>query len=144
MQLKIVHKNKMNPVADDDNGNDWKSSARLLEREGNNEKAIHLYESTLKKHSHDAYIYDRLMILYRKEKAYKKELSLIITAIGKFTDLLQRGKNVHSKKVASLSKSILHSVGLTDKKGLALYQPQPIARWEKRKKTVKQKLTTSK
>ena len=25
--MKIVHKNKMNPVADDDNDNDWKSSA---------------------------------------------------------------------------------------------------------------------
>ena len=132
----------MNLVADDDN--DWKASARLLEQEGNNEKAIHLYESILKKHSRDAYIYDRLMILHRKEKAYKKELSLITTAIGKFTDLLQPGKNVHSKKVATLSKSILHSVGLTDKKGIALYQPQPIARWEKRKKTVKQKLTTGK
>ena len=138
--MKIAHKKKAtHTLVDEDPGN-WMSSGKQFEKEGNNKDAIHLYEAALKKHPQNVYIYDRLMILYRKEKAYRKELSLITKAIGKFKDLYQPEKNSHSKKVASLSKSILHAVGLTDKKGLALYQPQPIARWEKRKKTVNQKL----
>jgi len=141
--MKIAHKKRTNTVADtvagDEPGN-WISSGKLLEQEGNNKDAIHLYEAALKKHPQNISIYDRLMILYRKEKAYRKELSLIAKAIGKFKNLYQPEKNGHSKKVASLSKSILHAVGLADKKGVALYQPQPIARWEKRKKTVNQKL----
>jgi tetratricopeptide (TPR) repeat protein len=141
--MKIVHKKRTNTIAEtvvDDEPGNWMSSGKLLEQEGNNKDAIHLYEDELRKHPRNIYVYDRLMILYRKEKAYRKELSLITKAIGKFKNLYQPEINSHSKKVASLSKSILHAVGLADKKGLALYQPQPIARWEKRKKTVNQKL----
>ena len=142
--MKVAHKNKKNTGADDKIGNDWKTSAKLLEQDGDNEEAIQIYETVLKKQPHNAYLYDRLMILYRKGKAYRKELSVINTAIKQFTDLNQPVKNIHSKKITSLSKSILHAVGLTDKKGLALYQPQPIARWEKRKRTAKLRLAEKK
>ena len=138
--MKIAHEKKATRTLVDEDPGNWMSSGKLLEKEGNTKDAIHLYEAALKKHPQNVYVYDRLMILYRKEKAYRKELSLIAKAIGKFKNLYQPEKNGHSKKVTSLSKSILHAVGLTDKKGLALYQPQPIARWEKRKKTVNQKL----
>ena len=121
-------------------GADWKSSARLLEVAGDNNKAIAIYKTVLAKHPFNAYLYDRLMILYRKEKMYQKELALINEAIKNFTGLLHPRKNDHSKKVANLSKSILQAVGLSDKRGQLLYQPQPIARWEKRKKTVVKKV----
>ncbi|MEP6724800.1 MAG: hypothetical protein ABJC98_03240 [Bacteroidota bacterium] len=139
-QMKVAHRNKNNTGADDKADYDWKRSARLLEQDGDNEEAIDIYKAVLKKQPHNAYLYDRLMIIYRKEKAYKKELSVITAAIKKFSDLIQPVKKAHSKKITSLSKSILHAVGLTDKKGLVLYQPQPIARWEKRKRTANQRL----
>jgi tetratricopeptide (TPR) repeat protein len=115
-------------------------AAREHEASGDTDKAIDLYNQALKKYPQQANIYDRLMILYRKEKAYKKELSLINAAIKTFTTLFQPAKNLRSRKVESLSKSILHSTGLTDKKGAPLYHPQPIARWQKRKAVVQQKL----
>jgi len=140
--MKAAHKHTSAtaPVTGGDEEYNILVAAREHEAAGDNEAAIDLYQQALKKYPQQANIYDRLMILYRKEKAYKKELSLINTAIKEFGDLFQPGKNIRSKKVASLSKSILHSVGLTDKKGRALYHPEPIARWQKRKKTVQHKL----
>jgi len=119
---------------------EWKTAGRLFEQQGDSKQAIGLYESVLKKQPANAYLYDRLMILYRKEKKYKKELSVIKTAIEKFSALLRPSGNKRSGRVASLSKSILQSVGLTDRKGRELFRPQPIARWEKRKETIQKKL----
>jgi tetratricopeptide (TPR) repeat protein len=138
--MKAVHKEKQDAAPVEDAGAGWKASGKLLEQAGDNKKAIGLYEGVLKNYPHQAYLYDRLMILYRKEKAYKKELTLITKAVREFSALFQPGKKGHSKKITSLSKSILRAVGLTDKKGAALYQPEPIARWEKRKKTLTQKM----
>ena len=140
--MKAAHKHTAAtaPVTGGDEEYNILVAAREHEAAGDNEAAIDLYQQALKKYPQQANIYDRLMILYRKEKAYKKELSLINTAIKEFGDLFQPGKNIRSRKVASLSKSILHSVGLTDKKGRTLYHPEPIARWQKRKKTVQHKL----
>ncbi|MEP7277706.1 MAG: hypothetical protein ABI813_03595 [Bacteroidota bacterium] len=140
--MKIVHKNKMAQVADEE-VNNWKVSGRQLEQQGEDKKAIGLYEAALKKYPVDVYLYNRLMILYRKQKFYKKELALITLGIKKFSALLHPNRHHGAIKIASLSKSILQAVGLSDKKGLALYQPQPIARWEKRKKTASRKLAAA-
>jgi tetratricopeptide (TPR) repeat protein len=140
--MKVAHKNTAAkaPVTGGDEDYNIMVAAREQEAAGEMEKAIDLYQQALKKYPRQANIYDRLMILHRKEKAYKKELSVINAAIKEFGNLFQPGKNLRSKKVASLSKSILHSTGLADKKGRPLYHPQPIARWQKRKRTVQHKL----
>ena len=129
-------------AAQDTNDHDYNIlvAARAHESAGDIDEAIALYHGALKKYPQQAAIYDRLMILYRKEKQYKKELSVINAGIKAFTALLQPAKNIGAGKVANLSKSILRSVGLTDKKDRPLYHPQPIARWQKRKKTVEAKL----
>jgi len=128
--------------AHDADGHDYNIlvEARAHEAAGDIDEAIALYQGALKKYPQQAAIYDRLMILHRKEKQYKKELSVINAGIKAFTALLQPAKNIRAGKVANLSKSILRSVGLTDKKDRPLYHPQPIARWQKRKRTVEQKL----
>lgn len=118
----------------------WKVVARQLEQDGDEVKAIVIYTGMLKKQPLNAYIYDRLMIVYRKQKQYKKELSTVTAAIEKFTKVLRPAGNSQSKKIAALSKSILHAVGLTDKKGKPVYSPQPIARWENRLRVIRQKL----
>lgn len=141
--MKVSHKNKTAAILENNSAN-HRSAARQLEIDGDNNGAIEMYEWLVKKYPTEAHNYDRLMILYRKEKAYKKEISLIGTAIDKFTTLLHPNKKNTSKKIASLSKSILHATGLTDKRGMALYQPQPIARWQKRKKVLQQKLAGKK
>lgn len=141
--MKAVSKNlshiQAGTVTDTDEA--WKDAGKRYESEEQIPEAIELYESVLKKRPMDAYVYDRLMILYRKNKKYTKELSLINTAIKKFTDrFASTGKKNQSKKINSLSKSILLSVGLADRKGTPLYQPQPISRWLKRKQTLNKKI----
>ena len=51
--------------------------------------------------------------------------------------LSSKTKNAAIKK---LSKSLNKSLGLTDKKGNFLYEPEPIPTWKKRKTTVEKKL----
>jgi hypothetical protein len=90
--------------------------------------------------------YDRLMIYYRKQKEYRKELQLINRALKVFGDQLKRhGSQLFSAAkskaaVKNLSMKIGKLSGLMDKKGNLKYLPEPLARWTKRKKTVEQKI----
>jgi hypothetical protein len=60
-------------------------------------------------------------------------LQWIEKAITGFTKTLNKSFKKPNAKITSISKLLTKSLGLTDKKGKALYQPQPIARWEKRR-----------
>jgi hypothetical protein len=88
--------------------------------------------------------YDRLMIHYRKEKAYKEELKVIkkgIATLQKFYTKLQRSslKKINPK-ITELSSKIGRSTGLLDKKGKEVYLPEPLPRWIKRQAVVEQKI----
>jgi tetratricopeptide (TPR) repeat protein len=101
--------------------------------------AIKDYEEVIKTNPLTEKAYDRLMILYRKEKDYKSELRIINTGIKIFENFYKSRKS-GSKKIAELSKKLNRSFGFTDKKGNALYDPEPIARWKKRKITVQKRI----
>jgi hypothetical protein len=101
--------------------------------------AIKDYEEAIKLNPLSEKAYDRLMILYRKEKNYKSELKLINTGIKAFENFY-RSRKSGSKKIAEISKKLNRSFGFTDKKGNAIYDPEPIARWKKRKVTVEKKI----
>ena len=45
-----------------------------------------------------------------------------------------------NEKVKQLSNSLMKTLGLADKKGIALYAPEPLPTWKKRKKIVEKKL----
>ena len=106
-------------------------------------RAATLYEQAIKEKPTDEFSYNRLMIVYRKLKQYKDELRVINKAIKNF-------KEAHAKKigkglgknstVGKLSAALMKTAGLLDKKGNAVYVPEPIARWEKRKLTVEKRL----
>jgi hypothetical protein len=97
------------------------------------------YEEVIKKDPLAEKAYDRLMILYRKEKDYKNELKLINAGIKAF-ESFYKSKKSGSKKIAEISKKLNRSFGFTDKKGNAVYDPEPIARWKKRKLTVEKRI----
>lgn len=61
-------------------------TSKASEQEKANEipKAIELYNQILKTDPLQVHAYDRLMILYRQEKNYKKELSIINSGIKTF------------------------------------------------------------
>ena len=101
--------------------------------------AIKDYEDAIKKNGLAEKAYDRLMILYRKEKDHKNELRIINAGIKAFEKFYKSRKS-NSKKVAEISKRLNLSFGFTDKKGEAVYDPEPIARWKKRKITVEKKV----
>ena len=101
--------------------------------------AIKDYEEAIKKDPLAEKAYDRLMILYRKEKNYKKELQLINSGIKAFESFYKSRKS-NSKKIAEISKKLNRSFGFTDKKGISVYDPEPIARWKKRKVTVEKRI----
>ena len=101
--------------------------------------AIKDYEEAIKTNPLAEKAYDRLMILYRKEKDHKNELRIINTGIKCF-EKFYRSRKTSSKKIAEISKKLNRSFGFTDKKGNAVYDPEPIAGWKKRKAVVEKKI----
>jgi len=92
--------------------------------------AIKTYEALLKKDELNVHAYNRLMIIYRKQKEYKKEAALIKKAIAAYEAFYKKHEPSHSRKVVTLSKALAKSTGLTGKTGKALYDPEPIAAGE--------------
>lgn len=107
---------------------------------------IALYEQQMEKGTLDPFPYDRLMIHYRKQKEYKKELQIINQAIKTFSDQLKKQASQlfegakSQSAVKRLSEKFSKLSGLTDKKGNPKYLPEPLARWTKRKQTVQEKI----
>lgn len=115
------------------------SNAMVSEKKGDIVPALKIYEALLKADPANEKILSRLMILYRKQKNYKKEIKQINTLIK-----IQEGYYApHKKKnslVDSLSKKLNISLGRTDKKGNTLSQPDSINKLIKRKEQVQKKL----
>jgi hypothetical protein len=93
--------------------------------------------------------YDRLMIHYRKLKQYDEELRILkkgIETFRKFYKEMQGDvlKGKINPKIRTLSKKISQSTGLTDKKGIEAYLPEPLPRWIKRESVVQQKIKKKK
>ena len=117
------------------------STAQRLEQEGELEKAAAAFEKIIREEPLNEYAYTRLMIIYRKTKNYKKELAVIKKGIQAFEKSLKSASRVTvTKKIATLSKYLLKSLGLADKKGNSLYKGEPLDRWNIRKAVVERLL----
>ena len=101
--------------------------------------AIKNYIAILKKEKHNTNAYNRLMILYRKQKEYAKEAALITTAIDTFEAFYAKHQPKHTPAISKLSRALAIATGLATKKGQALYDPEPIAIWRKRLATLKKR-----
>jgi hypothetical protein len=116
------------------------SLAGEAEATKNNSLAIGLYTVAIKKDRLNTYAYDRLMKILRQLKDYKKELAVINKGIKAYEQFYKSKMKKRSGKVTEISQKLNRSFGLTDKKGNNLYDPEPIARWKKRKINVEKKL----
>ncbi len=117
--------------------------AQQAEADAELEQAASLYEELIKDEPRNELAYHRLMIIYRKLKQPKDELRIINSGIKAFQQFYQsqvKKRVGRSAKVAQLSKALLKSAGLADKKGISTYDPEPIAAWKKRKALVEKKL----
>jgi hypothetical protein len=110
----------------------WMQDVRQLEKD-DKEKAIVEYKKILSTYPLTEEAYDRIMILFRQLKQSKEELYWIDRAIRTFEKSFKQPGEHLKGKVATLSRSLLRTTGLVDKKGKSLYLPAPISRWQKRK-----------
>ena len=119
-------------------------SGRDLEAEKDFDEAVKIYSGILKKNPLNEQAYNRLMIVYRKQKEYRKESAIIDEAIKVFEKEGEANRKPVHNKVQQLSMLLGKSTGLVDKKGKSLYTPEPIATWKKRKTMVLKRLKTKK
>ncbi len=109
-------------------------------------QAIALYEQNIKEPVADPFAYERLMILYRKQKAYKDELRVIKKGIQVFKEQTKQvlQNNIARKKnkseVEKLSNAFMKGAGLIDRKGNETHIPEPINKWMKRQVVVEKKI----
>jgi tetratricopeptide (TPR) repeat protein len=119
------------------------SEAKQAEQNEDISEATKLYERAIKQAPTDERAYNRLMIIYRKEKEYDAELKVIDKGIDAFTKLYQsKTKKVvgNDKEAVRLSNALIKSLGLKDKKGNDLIEHEPIATWKKRRAVVLKKI----
>ena len=103
------------------------------------------YEKIIRNDRYNEKAYERLMITYRKNKKYAKELKLIDAAISAFRELYSKTiKRKPDNKTIRLSKALLKLTGLSDKKGNPFYQREPINKWIKRKSVLLSKMKNQK
>jgi len=119
------------------------AEADQAEKNDNLTRAIRLYEQNIKEDYADEFAFNRLMVIYRKQKDYANELRVIIRGIDIFRKTLERHleQSLHRRgnleKVAQISKAIMKKSGV---KTEDLSFPDPIDKWMKRKKIVTEKL----
>lgn len=112
------------------------------EKNGQLATAIGLYEQNTREGRPDPHAFQRLMILYRKNKNYEKELQVINRGIKVFQqqhlDRLNRAQagRKNRKEIARLSTDLLKKMGVPAGKADTLFQPEPVATWMKRKQMV--------
>ncbi|MEP6616727.1 MAG: bacterial transcriptional activator domain-containing protein [Ginsengibacter sp.] len=112
--------------------------ARIAESAGDQLTAVQHYEKIIRSDPLNEFAYDRLMILYRKNKDLKKELGTINSAIRVY-EKFYKSRASKSKKINDISARLSKAVGLVDKQGMNLYDPEPIAGWKKRKSILEKK-----
>lgn len=100
--------------------------------------AERLYQNVLQQDSLNEHAFSRLMIIYRKQKEKKKELDLIDDAISAYQQFY-KAKQHRTKTITTISNKLNKAFGLTDRKGNALYLPEPIATWQKRKESLEKR-----
>jgi hypothetical protein len=120
--------------------------AEAAQKEDELEFAEELYKKQIDEKVFNAATYTRLMIVYRKQKKYKEELDLINKGLQHFKDYeMQKAKSKNTNAaIKKLSKGLNMSLGLVDKKGNLIYEPEPVTRWKKRKQTVEKKIKNTK
>lgn len=130
-------------------GAEYIQQGAAAEAEGNTERAVELYESSIKKGIADPFPFDRLLVIYRKQRKLKEELRVILRGIEVFNKQLEEHQSHLLRKTKSsnmlkrLSTAFGKSSGLADKKGKSKYLPGPLSKWLRRKEIVEQKLDNS-
>lgn len=112
------------------------ATARQMEMEGSMPDAERIYLRMIESDTLNVEAYNRLLVIYRKQKAYRKELAMVNKAIKTYEEnFLQKQKKwvAANKKAARISRLLAKGLGLINKKGLPLRQDRQLSNWHKRK-----------
>lgn len=125
--------------------NDLMAMAREQEEQGNIAEAGALYEKIFAEDALNGQAVNRLLIMYRKLKQYRKEMQLLNAAIKANTGRVQQQQQAWSKKhpkAARASRSLLRSLGTKTRRTSAMpqYEEAIVATWRKRKENLAKKL----
>jgi hypothetical protein len=123
-----------------DNLPDKIAAASVAEINGKTDEAISLYKEVVKDSPLNENAYNRLMILYRKNKDFKNELRIINAGIKAFENFYKPKTKGRTKIITSISNKLNKLIGLIDKKGNHTYEPEPLGKWKKRKGIVAKKV----
>jgi tetratricopeptide (TPR) repeat protein len=133
--MKVVHNNTKTHLSK----TELFDEAKEAEASEDWKTAETYYQEIIKTDPHNEAAYNRLMIVYRKQKEWNKELQLVKKAIAGWEEFYGTVGKKKNNKVSRLSNSFLKVAGLADKKGKPLYLPGPLAKWKKRKATLEKK-----
>lgn len=118
-------------------------AARKLEKEHDLEKAEKAYLKIIAETPNGYEAYNRLLVIYRKQKAYRKELSIVNKAIKAFENEQKENQKNWMKEnrvAAKLSKSLALKLGVLNKNGLPVNKDPVVERWLKRKAVINKRL----
>lgn len=123
---------------------DLTAQARLQEQEGHTEEAAELYEKIVAKDPLNELAIQRLLILYRKLKQYRKEMQLLNASLKANAGRQHQQQTEWSKKhpkAARASKQLLKTLGSSrSKNALPSYEEPIISTLRKRKENLAKKL----
>lgn len=125
--------------------NDLMAQAREQEQQGNLAEAAALYEKIVAKDALNEQAVNRLLIMYRKLKQYRKEMQLLNAAIKANMGKVQQQQQAWSKKhpkAARASRSLLRSLVTKTRRDTAMsqYEEAIVSTWRKRKENLSKKL----
>lgn len=121
------------------------AQAREQEQQGNLAEAAALYEKIVAKDALNEQAVNRLLIMYRKLKQYRKEMQLLNAAIKANMGKVQQQQQAWSKKhpkAARASRSLLRSLVTKTRRDTAMsqYEEAIVSTWRKRKENLSKKL----
>ena len=117
--------------------------ARDTELRGETGKALALYKQVVQNDPLAEQAWQRLMILYRKQKDYAGELKIIDLALKTYETSNRQAQQAwlkENRKAATVAKSLAKSLGLVDKKGIVIDDNPILEKWRHRKELVAARL----
>ncbi|PWV45806.1 bacterial transcriptional activator domain-containing protein [Chitinophaga sp. S165] len=117
--------------------------AKEAESLGDSTKALALYQQVVNNDPLEEMAWQRLMVIYRKQRDYKSELKIINLALKSYeahNKDAQKQWLLKNKKSATLFKSLAKSLGLMDSKGIITNNDPILDKWNYRKEWVTARL----
>jgi tetratricopeptide (TPR) repeat protein len=135
--MKVAHHNQEHFHS----GEEMLQQAKELEDGEEFTKAASLYLRYLKILPGNEFAFSRLMIIYRKLGEPKKELEIIDRAIKTFEQIFQKSQRKRpTRKTVEISRKLMKSMGLADRKGKELFEREPLGKWKRRRALVMKKI----